>query len=503
MVLGRLSKRLTRTMATRFSSTKPSLQEFRRHQAFQLLCGFAALTVLVRLGMFVIYEPYYEGDTELLVKGHINAIRACLSERRFSGCPDSGVFPLLQNIPSLLLSYLGFSPNGILHGLAFLSFVSFLGSVVLIFWILAKKASLKEAAIGVLVIITSPLLWYSHSTFGEMLSAFLILAFTALSLLRVSGWIQVLFFVLAASTKEVAVPFLVLIGLICLTPEILTDWRKVRTNAIWLALGALLSLVITGGFNYFRFGTFSNPSYVTELFIVPSLKIQASFFLGIWFSPNGGLLFFWPSFTLLYFTIIAASVFGLLRGRPDGQRKDRRSLIAYLPVTAVTIVLLVLTLGFSRWYTPLGGFAWGPRYMLPWIPAVTLLLIYFYRIQITNVFSWLLMKPLSFILTCVVLIVISIPQLVILFDSSVMARIFAYPECPRVPVIQEGVDYYYRCLQTQLWPQKLQIAGLYSLALTLPILWFVLLYAATLIWICYSVRKELRRRNRSDNEAIV
>lgn len=476
-------------MAIRFSVSKPGLQKFHRHKSFHLLCGLAALTVLVRLSMFVVYEPYYEGDTDLLVKSHINAIRACLGEGRFSGCSGSGVFPLLQNVPSLILNYLGFSPTAILHALAYLSFVSFLGSGGLLFWILKRKASPKAAATGVLVLITGPLLWYSHSTFGEMASAFLILAFTAASLLRARGGILVLLFVLAGSTKEVALPFLLVIGVVCLMPEIVNDWRKVRKRVGWLAAGAILTLVVTAGFNYFRFGSFLNPSYVTEPFIVPTLRIQLSFFLGIWLSPNGGLLFFWPSFTFLYLALLVVLVLRFLRDRRGSRRQTREALTAYLPIAAISVLLLFLTLGFSRWYTPLGGFAWGPRYMLPWIPTVTLMLIYFYQAEIASILSAILIEPLRFILTCVVLILVSIPQLTVLFDSSVMARIFAYPECPRIPVIQKGVAYYYQCLQTQLWPKSLRIAELYPVAFTPPFFWFVLLYAATLIWICHSLRR--------------
>ncbi|MGI8734786.1 MAG: YfhO family protein [Pyrinomonadaceae bacterium] len=473
-------------MATRFPGITLILQKLGRHKSLHVLCALAALTVLVRLGMFVVYEPYYEGDTQLLVKDHINAIRRCLSEGLFPGCPDPGDFPLVQNIPSLILNYAGFSPDTILHALAYLSFVSFLGSVVLIFWVLKRKASLLAAAAGVLVIITSPLLWYSHSTFGEMLSAFLILAFTVVSLWRPYKWIHVFLLAAAGSTKEVALPFLLLIGVICLAPEIVTDWRKVRKSVAWLAFGGILSLALTLGFNYFRFRIFTNPSYVSEpLFIVPSLKLQLSFFLGMWLSPNGGLLFVWPSFTFLYFSILLVVV---LRRMRNGQLLKRESLNAYLPLSGISVLLLFLTLGFSRWYTPLGGFAWGPRYLLPWIPAVTVLLIYFYRSQLALVLSWSLIKPARFLLSNVVLILASIPQFAILFDSSVMARIFSYPECPRVPVIQEGVDYYYQCLQTQIWPKRFFIAQLYQVAITPPALWFVLLYAAAVIWICYVIR---------------
>ena len=487
-------------MATRFLGIQPRLQKLRDQKYLSLLWVVAPLSVLIRLSMFVIYKPYFEGDTELLI-GQINGLRDCLAAGRFPGCPGGGHFPLVQNFPGLLLNYAGLSTHAILHALAYLSFVSFLASIALMFWVLRRKASLMEAAVGVFVLITGPLLWYSHSTFGEMLSAFLILAFTAVSLFRPFGWLHVLLLVAAGSTKEVALPFLVLIGVVCLAPEIVTNWRKVRKSVVWLAFGSLLSFAVTIGFNYFRFQTFSNPIYASEpLFIVPSPQLHLSFFLGMWLSPNGGLLVFWPSFTFLYLSI-AAVVF--LRGTRKGQTLNRKSVGNYVPLAALFLILFFLTLGFSRWYTPLGGFAWGPRFMLPWIPAITLLLIYFYRSELAFVLAWLFIKPGRFALSCAVLILISIPQFTVLFDSSVMGRIFSYPECPRVPVIQEGIDYYYQCLQTQIWPGRLFLADLYAVAFTPPALWFVLLYAATMIWICYAIRRVLAEKTASEGERTI
>src|SRR5438552_3374178 len=102
----------------------------------QIMFAASALAVLTRLTLFVANTPFIEGDTDLLVRIHTNAIRACLNEGRWLACPESGDFPLLQNIPSLILSYLGFSSSSILHSLAYLNFLSFLGSLLLIFWTL-------------------------------------------------------------------------------------------------------------------------------------------------------------------------------------------------------------------------------------------------------------------------------------------------------------------------------------------------------------------------------
>ena len=459
----------------------------------QFLFGLPVLVVLTRLTLFAVYEPFIEGDTELLIKGHVSALRKCLQEGRLRGCPDSGVWPLFQNLAGLLLSYLGFSSSSILPALAYLSFLSFLGSVLLIFWTLKRKASLPLAGAGALIVVTSPLLWYSHSTYGEMAAAFLTLAFTAACLLRARAWIVVALFILAGSTKEIAFPFLLLIGLLCLLPDIITNPKSVRSYVYGLGLSAALTLMLSVAFNYFRFATISNPNYVTGLLIVSSLRIQTSFFFGIWFSPNGGLFFFWPSFVFLYFSVIAILVRGFLRMRSTGQSGKTRlaRLIHYLPIITISVVLFLLTAGFARWFTPLGGAAWGPRYMLPWIPAVSLLLLYFYREEVTMLLRLILGRPLTLVLTGAALIVFSMPQFSILFGPFVLARIFSFPECPRIPIIQEGITYYYQCIQTQIWPSTIFFLELYRVALKPPALWFAIscsaVVAGGLLW----VRKRL------------
>lgn len=442
----------------------------------QILFGLSAAAVLTRLTLFVVTEPFIEGDSELLVKAHVNAIRACLHEGRLLGCPDSGVWPLFQNLAGLILSYIGFSSSSILHALAYFSFLSFLGSVLLVFWTLKRKASLPLAGVGALIMTTSPLLWYSHSTYGEMAAAFLILAFTAACLLRARVWVIIALFILAGSTKEVAFPFLLVIGLLCFLPDIITQPRKVRPCVYGLVLSAALTLVVTVAFNYFRFATFSNPNYVTELLIVPSFRIQTSFFFGLWFSPNGGLFFFWPSFVWLYFFVIAILLVGFLREKsieqPDKTRLAR--LIHYLPIITISIILFLLTAGFARWFTPLGGAAWGPRYTLPWVPAVLLLLLHFYREEAAMLLRLILGRPLAFVLASVTLIVLSIPQFSIFYGPFVLARIFSFPECPRIPIIQEGIEYYYQCIQTQIWPRTVFFLELYRVAMKPPALWFLI-----------------------------
>ena len=449
------------------------------------------LGVLLRLFLLVVSHPFVEGDTTILVTKHLSAIRACLHDGRLAGCPDSGVWPLLQNLPSLVLSYLGFSSSSILHALAYLSFLSFLGSVVLIYWTLKKKTSTAPAITGVVVTITSPLLWYSHSTFGEMAAAFLILAFTAACLMRAPFWFVAVLFVLAGTTKEIAFPFLLIIGLICVFAESPAQLRRKRVTALFA--GAAITIGATGAFNYFRYGTFFNSSYVSNIYFVPTLKLQLSFLAGLWFSPNGGLAIFWPSFMFLYLAVIGAALLRVARKEFSDHNIEsgQKHLRFYTPLLVITAILFLLSAGFSRWFTPLGGFAWGPRYLLPWIPALTLLLIYFYREELAGILGLILNRRVGLALSALVIFVVSIPQFSILFGESVLAKIFAYPECPRVPVIQEGAVYYFQCLQTQIWPRHIFILELYRVALRPPALWFTILCGAVLVTALLSMRKQL------------
>ena len=459
--------------------------------ATQILCGLSGLAVLTRLTLFVVNAPFIEGDTDLLVKGHLKAIRACLQQGRLLGCPDSGVWPLFQHLPGILLSYLGVSSSSILHALAYLSFLSFLGSVLVGFWTLKKKTSVALAVTGALVTITSPLLWYSHSTFGEMASAFLIVAFTAACLTRAPSWLVASLFVLAGTTKEIAFPFLLAIGVLCVLVEAPAKSRKSRVAM--LVVATTITIAVTVAFNYFRYGTFFNSSYLAEVCIVPTFKLQLSFFLGIWWSPNGGLTFFWPSFVLLYLAVFGMALLQFARHRfreqSTGQRQ--RSFRFYVPLLAISAILFLLTAGFARWCTPLGGFAWGPRFMLPWIPALTLLLIYYYRDEVSGILNLILRQPIGFGLSSLLLVAVSIPQFAILFGDFVLAKIFAYPECPRVPIIQEGAAYYYQCLQTQIWPRRMFILELYRVALKPPAVWFSIFYVVALVTGLQLIRKYL------------
>src|SRR5437867_10813618 len=92
-------------------SFKDALNPVFLRKIANLIFMIAAGIFLLRVAVFVIHEPFLEGDTSILVADHIGAIRKCLSAGRFWRCPDCGVWPLFQHIPPLALSYPGLSPS--------------------------------------------------------------------------------------------------------------------------------------------------------------------------------------------------------------------------------------------------------------------------------------------------------------------------------------------------------------------------------------------------------
>jgi len=233
--------------------------------------------------------------------------------------------------------------------LAVLSLVAFFALLARAF-VRLRVESRRLAAFLVAVLLSGPMLWYGRTSFGEMLAALFTLGFAVQCqggnsdrLLFVEG-------LLAGISKETAFPFVLLLGASASfgSGERWKDpsfrWRRSKL----LVLTALASLILNVAFNWLRFGTPLNRSYVDPRYIVSSLERQASYFFGLWFSPNGGLLLFWPSFVLL----LVLSAQQAVRGwRAAADLPTKLGLVS--PVAGMSLALLGLTLGFSRWALPL------------------------------------------------------------------------------------------------------------------------------------------------------
>jgi hypothetical protein len=407
------------------------------------LLRYGPYALVLGIGVFFqITGRIHAGDTRSLVHG-VGAIRRSLAEWKRPDDPmDVFHFPLYQYIPGLAFAYLGATEETSLDLFCVLSLLAFAGSVALMVNTLRAR-SRAVAAAAALILVAGPLLSYSRASFGEMLAAFLILAHTAGCLRSAGPVATAALFVPAGLTKETALPFLLLIAAVgfLMDRRAGRPWSGARVTAVGCA--ALVTAGLTVGFNYYRFGTPYNAELLRPLFIVPSLKTQASFFAAIWLSPNGGVSFFWPSFVVA----VAGCAAAVLRT----QRPARPSLI---PLAGAGALLLLLTAGFSKWYAPFGWPAWGPRLMLPWIPACVLLVFWYYAKEFGEALDRLCVRPGRWLLVLSVLAAASLPQAVVLARPAVQDRI-NYLRPGRQ--VGDGRAYYYRGLHHILWPRPHEV----------------------------------------------
>src|SRR5262249_47801634 len=209
---------------------------------------------------------------------------------------------------------------------------------------------------------------YYSTTFNEVVAGFLTLAFTIACFYR-TGWPWIFgLFVAAGTTKEVAAPMLLALGIAPLWMESAKpEWRKPHLYA--LAAGFGLTVALLAGFNHFRFGQLQNAELLDPLLRVPTPKQYGVHLAALWVSPNGGLLAF---ATLPILIILSAAAWTV--SRAVSRKADRSD----LPAVSALIILIALSVGFAQWYSPFGWWAWGPRLHLPWIPALLWLVLFCY-----------------------------------------------------------------------------------------------------------------------------
>lgn len=126
-------------------------------------------------------------------------------------------------------------------------------------------------------------------------------------------------------------------------------WRGLLAFAVPLAMwGAVLA-----GYNYVRFGDPLTTGYLAEeSFSAPWI----TGILGLIVSPGKGLLVFCP--------VLVA----VLPSLPSFVRRHR------LHATLIALVAVWYVLLYGKWFMWHGGFAWGPRFLVPIIPLLCVVL---------------------------------------------------------------------------------------------------------------------------------
>jgi hypothetical protein len=427
-------------------------QKIRKKSVFELLFFCSLTAILIKIAVVSSLSPALEGDTRVLVSWAQNMLN-CVDQGQYVGCVHGGHFPLFQYIPSFILISLGAEQEHILQTLAYISLVSF-GGIIGVF--LSYSRTLKTRSLRyafLLLLLSSPLVGYARSSFGEMLGAFFIFSCTVVCLKRGSGWLLFLLSVLVCITKDFAFLFLALLATASLMPDIVLHPSRVRRQIVGVALGLFFGVSVVAAFNYFRTGAVYNTLLLADYMLVPTMLKQLDFFFGLWLAPNGGLLFFWPAF------VIALGIIGYQSlSTRQGSLLSAFS-IEKAPLLCIVLVLFGLTSGLSRWWAPFGWIAWGPRLMLLWLPALGLLLLHFYGRQLVAMISPQWWRGWKGMLASFFVVFFCLPQFYVTFDLQKFASMVTAPTavCPEMPYVDQNAAYYYYCMWYRMWQPEFLI----------------------------------------------
>jgi hypothetical protein len=100
-----------------------------------------------------------------------------------------------------------------------------------------------------------------------------------------------------------------------------------------------------------------------------------------------------------------------------------------IPGLAVFMIFFGLTLGFSKWYSTLGGYCWGDRFFLPWIPGLSLFALWYYAEEFSGLLKAWVSRPVLFWVTALGLAIVTFPQYAFLLRQSLIGKVLDPPAC--------------------------------------------------------------------------
>jgi len=394
--------------------------------------------------------PWVSGDTPFVLDGS-NAFLTCLSNHDYSACGytgklnDAGLmtavgdWPLMQHVPDLISIGLGADGHAArTRILELLSVAAVVASVVLA-WVLLSRAGQRAWFWAfMLVVLSSPLLWYARTTAAEPLATGLLVCFVVATVLPAHPVVVGLAAVGAVWTKETSYPFIVALGVLGLVLAGRRTGIRIRPHLIWGTVGFVVGILAASLFNVVRYGKVISPNFFEAELHTPGIERKLEYAAGVLVSPSGGMFVFWPAASVL---VLAACVVALRRRREVDVR----------PALVLVLVILGLTLGFASWWTPFGWSAIGPRLALPWGLPLVLLALAAYGDALRPLVARLLASPWRLLVVFAVVLAFTLPNIGTAWRPNATGAFFQQQHPPCDAPWRGGVEKWNRCQHQQMW----------------------------------------------------
>jgi hypothetical protein len=398
------------------------------------------------------------GDTPYLVDG-TDALARCLSRGDLVGCGFTGKlnaagqmspigpYPLMQYIPDFVARSVGATHDTRYTVLAVLSLLGVAASAA-VAWLTLAHVGLRAWIWGFLILVLSgPILVYANTTWGEMLATGLLTALVATALLRAPTLVIAAAGFGASLAKETSYPFVAALGTIGLVLAARRLRKPIRAHLIALVVGIVLAAVCASLFNVVRFGGPENTNYLRPEFRSPIARVP-ELALGLFVAPNGGILIFWTSATVLVGALLTVP---LLRPSGYGSRRFRTSIA--LPLAAIC---MGLTVSLAFWWAPFGWAAWGPRLSLPWVLPLALLGLTAFGKPVGVLLAALLESRTRMGMLALAIVLTTLPHIGYLWHPSAASTFFnrslENEDCSAPGPL--GSPSYYRCLHEEMWSRR-------------------------------------------------
>jgi hypothetical protein len=418
-----------------------------RHPWSVLWPRLAVLVGLVGLVVAWSVDPLVGGDTGPLMTG-TEQLGRCLAGLDVLSCDQSdpiGPYPVLQYAPDLVADAgAELSEDGRIRVLGALSSVGILAAVGAAFVVLRRVGQAEWRWAFLVLAVSGPTLAYGGATWGEMLATGLLTVFAATAVLPARPILVAVAAFGASLTKETSYPFVITLGVVALLAARRVTGRSIRAHLVGCLIGVALAFALSSGFNLLRFGTPRNAYYLDPDLRTSSARWFFELVAGLFASPNGGILFFWPLACVLVASLLAIPVVRALRGAT--------AWLDAWPSLALGAIVVGLVTSLAAWWAPFGWWAWGPRLSLPWVLPIALISLAVFGSTLLPTAARILTPPLGLVAVTVLAVVVALPHVGYLWAQETVGEFFIFH---RTEVCPGGgpppTPAYYDCLHEEMW----------------------------------------------------